>query len=146
MNQREQITLHLDAIVTASTSIVKRLKRLGARQVMTAQFVNLSVAAMKLKQRQDYLLPTYRRYAVKLEEQFDRAMQDVHNRYPDFVQQLPPSDVLPAPTSERTKTIRVSLTLREEDWELIDSYIGQGHVKTYAGYFRRLVRKDNPLT
>lgn len=143
MDQRNLLNERLLAIVTASRTLVKRLKRVKASHVLTAQFVNIGMSAMSLLQRTDYLLPTFRRYVMQLEQQYDRAVQEVQERYTDLGQELPPTEQIAAPMPERTKTVRVSITLREDDWRLIDYYIRNGHVKSYAAYFRRLVRRDN---
>lgn len=142
-DQRFIIVSRLQAIVTASRQLVKRLKRMRASLVITARFVNLSIQAESLQKRTDYLLPTFRRYAEKIEFDFEHAVQEVSAAYPNLGSELPPSDQLAAPIVESTKTVRVSITLRSEDWTMIDYYVRSGHVDSYAAYFRRLHSKQH---
>lgn len=138
MTKRKELYDRLDDIIAACRTIVKRLKRNGMRQIVTAQFTNISYAAETLKKRNDYLLTTVRRKMIELELKLERAIQDVHDHYGIVLQSISPT-LLPLAADDGTKTVRVSITLQNSDWSVIDAYIAAGHARSYAGYFRLLV-------
>lgn len=140
LTRRKELQDRLDDIIAACRTIVKRLKRNGMRQIVTAQFTNISYAAETLKKRHDYLLTTVRRKMIELEYKLERAIQDVHERYGIVLQSISPT-LLPLPSEDGTKTVRVSITLQNSDWSVIDAYIAAGHARSYAGFYRLLVNK-----
>lgn len=137
MNKRKELHDRLDDIIAACRSIVKRLKRNGMRQMVTARFVTISMQAATLQKRNDYLLTTVRRRILDLEIRLERAIQDVHDHYGIVLQSISPT-LLPM-TDDGTKTVRVSITLQQSDWAIVDGYIAAGYARSYAGFFRMLV-------
>lgn len=135
MNKRDELHERLDVIIIATRTIVKRLKRLGMRQIIIAQFVNISMAADRLKKRNDLLLTTVKRKTIELEKKLENTIEYVQDHYDITLQSISPTHL---DIDTTTKTVRVSITLQSSDWDIIDNFISTGQARSYAGFFRLL--------
>ena len=139
LNKRDELNERLDVIINACKTIVKRLKRNGMRQIVTAQFTTIAYVADKLKKRNDYLLTTIRRKIIELEYRLEKSINYVQDHYDIVLQSISPTLLSPLSADDGTKTVRVSMTLQNSDWSVVDAYIAAGHAKSYAGFYRLLV-------
>ncbi len=59
----------------------------------------------------------------------EEALQDVRNAFNAFIQNaLENKDFIPLPSSHKPKTVRLNITLPEDDLEMIDNYAKIHHM------------------
>lgn len=83
MDQRDVLRNDLQAIITASRSFVKRLRVRNAN-ILAAQFTNIGIRSRKLHDRNDLLLPTYRRQVERLTAEIDFQVEIAYDKHPDL--------------------------------------------------------------
>ncbi|MEF2244390.1 hypothetical protein [Paenibacillus sp. IITD108] len=138
MDPREMLISELQAIYTACTPFVKQTRRLGAH-LMAAKFTNISIAARSLQNRNDYLLPTYRRKVEKIRKEYDVQVELMLATYPTLQKSVTPSTSTNINgVNEPTISRKISITLPAVEWQLIDNIIDSGMPRSFSEYFRRL--------
>lgn len=95
------------------------------------------MAARKLSERRDMLLPTYRRQVKRRHAEFDHLVAQANEQFPGiFVMADHHSPVVIEQDS--SLAVRVNVTMPVAEWDLIDSLIASGKAKSRADYFRQL--------
>lgn len=136
LNPREMLRDELKGIYNASTSLVKRLRRRGSH-VIAGRFTEIALKASKLHERNDLLLPTYRRRTFAIRESFEAAVKEANSLYPAIFIYEPRSSHVEE--REVTKTVKVSITLPIAEWDYIDHILmNGGDLKNRSEYFRNL--------
>lgn len=137
MEQRNQLHLELEAIITASKLFVKRLRNRGAH-IHAGYFTNLSIRSMKFIKHDDMLLPAYRRHVERLRSEFEYQVELAYERFPELKKAPKRSTRVSGDAKEPTKSIKVSITLPAYEWTVIDEIIKNGIALSRSEYFRKL--------
>ncbi|WP_141502920.1 hypothetical protein [Paenibacillus luteus] len=139
--QRDQLRSELKAIITASKLFVKRLRNRSAH-IHAGHFTNLCMKSMNLMKRDDMLLPGYRRHVDHVKSEFDYQVELAYERFPDLKKASKRTTTVSGESKEPTKSVKVSITLPEFEWVVIDEIIKAGSVLSRSEYFRKLHSKS----
>jgi hypothetical protein len=137
MDQREVLKNELQAIITASKPFVKRLRERNSH-IQAGHFTNLSIQSRKLAERNDMLLPTYRRYVDRMIEEFNYQVSLAYDKHPDLKKLVKRSSKVLDDPKEPTKALKVSITLPVHEWLFVDESIKNGFAQSRSEYFRKL--------
>ena len=140
MDQRLALRNELDAIITASRVFVKRLRNRNAH-ILAAQFTNIGMRSRKLKDRNDLLLPTFRRQVERMIAEFEFQVSVAYDKFPDLKKLPKRSQEALDGSQEPNTTLKVSITLPAHEWLFIDESIKNGASHSRSEYFRKLHMK-----
>lgn len=124
-------------MVLKTRHVMLELRRLRAVQLARDMqlIVHTAVALQSLRPPERLSRYPYRERYAWLIETAPVVLAAAEAAYPGITR-LPPA--LPPARPEQRRTVRVSITLEADDWQLIDKRIRSGFARSRADYFRRL--------
>jgi len=115
---------------------VSRLRRLGAHK-LADRISQFAFEALRFAGQYRHLSAVrYRQRADEVLENYATAVRDAVNRYPIILR----ANEQALHTSSPNRTARVAITLRADQWDLIDNFIARKDFRSRGDYFAYLYR------
>lgn len=133
LNSYEVHRQKLIAIYTDGPTYVKQLRELQANRLADRLVVTIMDAIRLADRHGRFSVFVYARRVNRLLENYHAIVAEAFALYPALAHIVP--DKRNAPP---TRTVKVSITLRVDHWDYIDSLIAGKHFKSRGHYFRHL--------